>query len=254
MLKHTGPLSRIIYVAGPMRGYPEHNIPLFRSTAAHLRALGPRVVSPVEVGEMWAGSETDQSQHPPEAWVTEDLRVLLNCNAIALLPGWDASVGARCDVAVAMTLGFTFVDATTGEPMPRPARVVVTGGYDQPPGRVDAPEGDSVSEAARLAVAEVRRAVRIHPTWPTDPMHAIAVVNEEVGEVTKAILEHTYERHKGVTADDVRTEAIECAAMASVRFVASLDRYEYVPCPQHIQGLPARANVSDVGVTTGGVQ
>ncbi len=130
-------MKRVVYIAGPMRGYPEHNIPLFRNTARTLRRLGIHCVSPVEVGEMWAGKETDQSQHPPEAWVTADLRVLLNCNAIALLPGWEASVGARCEVAVAMTLGFAFVDPLTGEPVPRPARVVISGGYDQPPGRVE---------------------------------------------------------------------------------------------------------------------
>ena len=82
--------------------------------------------------------------------------------------------------------------------------------------------------------AELDRATAKFPTWPTDPLHALAVLGEEFGELTKAMLQHTYEPHKGVTAQDIRGEAIQTAAMA-LRLAASLDAYDYRKAPQHSQ-------------------
>lgn len=82
---------------------------------------------------------------------------------------------------------------------------------------------------------EVERAMRKFPTWPTDPLHALAVLGEEFGELTKDVLQLTYEPHK-TCRENVRTEAIQTAAMA-LRFAASLDAYEYGPGTQHAQDL-----------------
>ena len=81
--------------------------------------------------------------------------------------------------------------------------------------------------------AEMSRAVAKFPTWPTDPLHAVAVLGEEFGELTQAVLQSVYEPHKSSPAE-VRKEAIQVAAMA-IRFAMSLDRYEYTPGNQHIQ-------------------
>lgn len=80
---------------------------------------------------------------------------------------------------------------------------------------------------------EVQRATVKFPTWPTDPLHALAVLGEEYGELNKAMLQLTYEPHK-TSAEEVRKEAIQTAAMA-LRLVMSLDRYEYARCQQHEQ-------------------
>lgn len=89
-------------------------------------------------------------------------------------------------------------------------------------------------EAASTAVAgEVARASVLFPTWPSDPMHAIGVLGEEFGELTKAVVQAIYEPHKS-GPDQVRTEAIQTAAMA-LRFVQSIDHYQYTPAAQHTQ-------------------
>ena len=80
---------------------------------------------------------------------------------------------------------------------------------------------------------EVTRATVKFPTWPTDPLHALAVLGEEFGELTKAMLQLTYEPHK-TTPEEVRTEAIQTAAMA-LRLAMSLETYLYAPCHQHSQ-------------------
>lgn len=80
---------------------------------------------------------------------------------------------------------------------------------------------------------EIERAVIKFPAWPTDPLHALAVLGEEYGELTKAVLQVTYEPSKSTIAD-VRCEAIQTAAMA-LRFAMSLDRYVYKAAAQHNQ-------------------
>ena len=80
---------------------------------------------------------------------------------------------------------------------------------------------------------EVERAMRKFPSWPTDPLHALAVLGEEFGELTKDVLQLTYEPHKSCR-ENVRVEAIQTAAMA-LRFAASLDVYEYERGNQHAQ-------------------
>jgi len=84
-------------------------------------------------------------------------------------------------------------------------------------------------------MAEVGRATVKFPTWPTDPLHALAVLGEEFGELTKAMLQHTYEPEKS-TLEDVHEEAIQTAAMA-LRLVKSLNVYEYRKGFQHVQAI-----------------
>lgn len=86
-----------IYLAGPMTGLPEHNHPLFHAEAARLRALGHEVVNPAE-------EAPDQLM----AWIDcmlIDIPVLMKCDAIALLPGWDGSPGARIEHCIAINHG-----------------------------------------------------------------------------------------------------------------------------------------------------
>ncbi len=101
------------------------------------------------------------------------------------------------------------------------------------------PSASASDGAAAAVLAEVERATAKFPTWPTDPLHALAVLGEEFGELTKEMLQLTYEPHKS-RREYVRKEAIQCAAMA-LRLVMSLDRYEYTPGVQHSQGNPQPA-------------
>ena len=84
-----------------------------------------------------------------------------------------------------------------------------------------------------LVEVELCRARRKFPTWPTDPLHALAILGEEFGELTKAMVQATYE--PGISSlADVKEEAIQTAAMA-MRLLESLDQYEYTACEQHTQ-------------------
>jgi hypothetical protein len=75
---------------------------------------------------------------------------------------------------------------------------------------------------------ELESAKSHYPWWPTDAVHAGAIVAEESGELTQATLDHTYKHlnHKGVdTIDRMRKEAVQTAAMA-IRFLENIGGYD----------------------------
>ena len=90
-----------------------------------------------------------------------------------------------------------------------------------------------IKQVIDLVVDEVEKATEKFPTWPTDPIHAFAVLGEEHGELNKAILQAVYEPDKS-TPKNVKDEAIQTAAMA-IRFLMSLDEYNYQFSYQHEQ-------------------
>jgi hypothetical protein len=56
---------------------------------------------------------------------------------------------------------------------------------------------------------ELDKAEEQHPTWPSDIVHAAAIVNEESGELIRAALNHHY---FGESKEEIRKEAIQTAA------------------------------------------
>lgn len=72
---------------------------------------------------------------------------------------------------------------------------------------------------------ELEYAESIHPQWPTDPLHAVAVLGEEFGELTQAVLDVVYSPARG-NLNHVREEAIQTAAMA-IRFLINMEKYRY---------------------------
>jgi len=86
-----------IYVAGPMTGLPEFNYPAFRTATEELLARGYDVEDP--------STNSNPTLGDYHGWLRAGLAQLIRCDAVALLPGWEASGGARLEVNVAATLG-----------------------------------------------------------------------------------------------------------------------------------------------------
>lgn len=104
-----------IYLAGPMTGLPEFNFPAFNEADALLTAAGWVVFNPAKKDQ-----ESGLSVEGLEGTVEEldaagfdfaeaadwDLGTLVHrVEAIAMLPGWRKSKGARAEYAVARWLG-----------------------------------------------------------------------------------------------------------------------------------------------------
>ncbi|WP_213761962.1 DUF4406 domain-containing protein [Caballeronia sp. dw_19] len=86
-----------LYLAGPMTGYPEFNFPAFAAESARLRTLGFEVVNPAELN---SGSDGDWL-----ACMRVDIKALVDCDGVALLPGWEKSRGAPIEQGLARDLG-----------------------------------------------------------------------------------------------------------------------------------------------------
>jgi hypothetical protein len=96
---HNADTNRI-YIAGPMTGIPDHNFPLFNEVAAKLRAADWEVINPAEHGVVEGAVWADYLRY--------DIKKLMDCGAIYLLPGWEQSKGASLEVMIARRLGFKF--------------------------------------------------------------------------------------------------------------------------------------------------
>ena len=87
-----------LYVAGPMTWLPDFNFPAFRAAEEELRSCGFDVRSPTDCD----GGSQDKSW---DFYMRLALRMLLECEGVAVLPGWENSRGARIEVSLADALG-----------------------------------------------------------------------------------------------------------------------------------------------------
>ena len=67
-----------------------------------------------------------------------------------------------------------------------------------------------LTKYSNLILAEYRRAKDLHPLWPDDIIHAVAIMCEESGEAIRAALNLQYESSN---IEDLEKELIETAAM-----------------------------------------
>ena len=106
-------LRKKIYLSGPMRGYPNYNFPLFYSVSALLTLWGWQVFNPAQMDIDDGKAEYNRSLNeivPDSSFTIEDalrrdFRVILQCDAVALLPGWENSEGACRELGMAMDIG-----------------------------------------------------------------------------------------------------------------------------------------------------
>ena len=70
-------------------------------------------------------------------------------------------------------------------------------------------ELDRLQRYAEIDV-ELNRAETKHPNYPSDMFRQLAIMQEEAGEVTKAVLYYHYE---GGTIEHIKEELIQTAAM-----------------------------------------
>lgn len=113
----------IVYLAGPMQGISEFNFPLFHKAAAQLRSAGHTVFSPAEAdierhgadisrGNITGSVEQAAREHGfsrREALAIDLTWICKYAEAIALLPGWEHSGGARAEKAAGDALGLKII-------------------------------------------------------------------------------------------------------------------------------------------------
>lgn len=87
---------RRIYISGPMSGLPDLNFPAFHRVEAQLLNFGFEVVNPAKL-------------NPPDTSYDQcmktDIREMLTCDTILLIPGWETSKGAHLELHIAHRVG-----------------------------------------------------------------------------------------------------------------------------------------------------
>lgn len=97
-----------LYLAGKMTGVPLYNFPEFKRYAAELRADGCEVLSPAE-RDMQMGFDPsrtveEQGFDMRAAW-RSNLEMLLSCDGVAVIPGYETSAGTLEELKIARLLG-----------------------------------------------------------------------------------------------------------------------------------------------------
>lgn len=103
-----------IYLAGKMRGIPEFNFPAFHAAAKKLREQGHEVFSPAE-----KGAETEVINDPSlqesldfrrRVFKLDTAYICDHADAVVLLPGWETSLGATAERALAAAIGLEIIE------------------------------------------------------------------------------------------------------------------------------------------------
>ena len=100
----------VIYLAGPMRNFPDFNFPAFDAYAEALRRKGYVVVSPADL-------DREEGFHPEDVVTGElqrkmmirDVEAICTCDMLVLMPGWEESSGVKVEKALAEFLGLPVV-------------------------------------------------------------------------------------------------------------------------------------------------
>ncbi|MGL4352460.1 MAG: DUF4406 domain-containing protein [Aeromonas popoffii] len=84
-----------VYIAGPMSGLPMFNRQAFFAAEAYLQGQGARVMNPAVLPDGW--------DH--DAYMRIAIPMMMACEAVAFLPGWQQSLGARQEFTRAHAFG-----------------------------------------------------------------------------------------------------------------------------------------------------
>lgn len=95
-----------IYLSGPMRNLPLYNFPAFEAAHAEIKSKNPKwfIHNPALKDRMDGfNPELDTPTEQQIAqWMRRDIGDISRSQIIVMLPGWEASIGARRELQVAI--------------------------------------------------------------------------------------------------------------------------------------------------------
>jgi hypothetical protein len=89
-----------VYIAGPMTGYLKLNFPAFKAAKKRLSIEGHHVISPADLNDLFGHDDSNL-----DATIRRGFEAVMNVNAVYMLQGWERSVGARAEHALAVWRG-----------------------------------------------------------------------------------------------------------------------------------------------------
>ena len=98
-----------IYIAGPMRGHDNFNRASFNRAERRLVSKGIYdVINPVNY-DLEAGVTKENYKEKLRECLARDCQNVCECSAIYMLLGWEYSLGARAEHALAAALGISIM-------------------------------------------------------------------------------------------------------------------------------------------------
>ena len=89
-----------IYISGAITGHPDGNRLQFQAAANAIIAKGHEPVNPHDIGDA-LGDRAEWNDY-----MKADIKALLDCDAILMLPGWEQSIGAKIENQLAFDLWY----------------------------------------------------------------------------------------------------------------------------------------------------
>lgn len=89
------------YISGPITGMEDGNKQIFDKSANKLREIGYDTLNPWDLDLIDKQSNWKNN-------LRRDIKYLVDCDAVLLLPGWELSPGAELEVTIAYYLGMGF--------------------------------------------------------------------------------------------------------------------------------------------------
>lgn len=93
-----------VYIAGPITGKDDHNKPAFREAARLWGKKGWNAIDPLAL-------DADDHSQSWDFYMRRDIKLLVDADVIALLPGWRESRGATTEATIAGMLDIPSFDA-----------------------------------------------------------------------------------------------------------------------------------------------
>lgn len=92
-----------IYISGPMTGIEDFNKKAFNYWANKISFRGHEAVNPATLPTPITPDWTE--------YMKQDIKALLDCDAVLCLPGWQFSRGAKIEINLAVELGLKVFEA-----------------------------------------------------------------------------------------------------------------------------------------------
>ena len=93
----------IVYIAGPMTGLPDNNRTAFFLAAEKLRKKGH-----IPKHTAWIVDGLDRADY-----MRNSIQLMLTCEAVFLLHGWENSLGAKVEKSIADECGLKIIEEVT---------------------------------------------------------------------------------------------------------------------------------------------
>ena len=98
-----------IFIAGPMRGYPNYNFDKFDRIEKLLKENGIECVNPGRISRKFKEVEVNNDINVYNEMVRLQQEAEKTCNAILLLDGWQWSKGVKLELKTAIENDFQFL-------------------------------------------------------------------------------------------------------------------------------------------------